>query len=316
MRHFCCFILAILAINIPFEAQEQLPPPTPQTARQALIEMFFGKEPDAFAKHLPVEARHALIHKGETPETSIVQRISMLGRQMTAQGRHVDTFDVGPTLLTSEPEGRGQDKFEVLVDHDSLMGENDEIELSIQIEKNGQPQFLPVIPRLIFSLTMEKEIWRLSEITIAGHFPLTDPDYLKGVRKEEDEGNERAASMRVGMIVTAEKTYLAGNPSRGYTCSLTDLFGKSETSEGQDPIQTPPPGWAASDSNGYHFSVSGCDSNAASRFQITAVPVESESDMKTFCADESGTVRFEAHGKGPDCLKRGQPISQAGAETD
>jgi hypothetical protein len=276
--------------------------------------MFFGKEPDAFAKHLPLDARRMLIRKGETPETSIVQRISTLGQQITAQGGHIETFDIGRTLLTSQPEGPQRDKFEVVVEHDNLMGENDEIELSIQVEKNGQPEFLPVVPRLIFSMTMEKEIWRLSEVTIAGRIPLTDPDYVNGVRKEEDEANEKGASMRVSMIASAELTYSAGNPARGYTCVLPDLFGRSGAAESPDPSGAS--GWAATEANGYHFSLSGCDGNPASKFQIIAVPVDSESKMKVYCADETGTVRFAADGKGSDCLKRGKPIPQTSVETD
>src|ERR1039457_2715898 len=80
MRYVSCIFLAAFTTSLSLQAQLQTPP---QTARQALIEMFMGKGPDAFAKHLPESARRALIRKGETPETSMVQRISMIGRQMT-----------------------------------------------------------------------------------------------------------------------------------------------------------------------------------------------------------------------------------------
>jgi hypothetical protein len=206
MRHICCLLLGAFAINISSRAQARNPTPPPQTARQALIEMFLGSDADALAKHLPESARHTLIRKGETSETSImVQRISQLIRQMSAQGEHIETFDIGPTLLSSEKdEGKEKVKTEVLVEHDSFMAENDEIELSIHMYRNGQPEFLPVIPRLVFSMTREKEIWRLSEITLAAHVPLTDPDYLKGIRKQTDEMDENMASMRISMIASAE----------------------------------------------------------------------------------------------------------------
>ena len=301
--------------SLSLQAQLQTPPQPPQTARQALIEMFMGKDPDAFAKHLPESARRALIRKGETPETSMVQRISMIGRQMTAQGEHLETFDVGPALLTSEQDGR--EKVEVIVEHDNLMGENDEIELSIHVYRNGEPEFLPVIPHLIFSMIQEKEIWRLSEATLAVHVPLTDPDYLKGVRKKEDEENERMASMRVSMIASAELTYSSKHPDRGYTCALTDLFGKGDTPGIPDqPPEVYTPDSAADESSGYHFSISGCDGNPASRFQITAVPIESDSAMKAFCANESGTVRFDANGKGAACLSHGQVLNRSASQMD
>jgi hypothetical protein len=109
MRHICCLLLASFAINISSRAQARNPTPPPQTARQALIEIFLGSDADALAKHLPENARHTLIRKGETSETSMVQRISQLIRQMSAQGEHIETFDIGPTLLSSEKdEGKEQ----------------------------------------------------------------------------------------------------------------------------------------------------------------------------------------------------------------
>lgn len=178
MRNVCFVLIAAFAIGIPSTAQTQASisqASPPQTARQALIEMFMGKSPDAFLKHLPSVASQALVRKGENPATSMVQKISMLGQQLAAQG-HVQTFDEGPTLLLSEQEeGKKKVKTEVVVERDSLMGESDEIELSIHVYNDGEPEFLPVVPRLIFTLTQENNIWRLTEATLATHVPLTAP---------------------------------------------------------------------------------------------------------------------------------------------
>ena len=160
-----------------------------------------GKNPDAFVKHLPTVAIQALLRKGENAETSMVQKIAMIGHQFTAQG-HVETFDEGPMLLVSEQEeGKEKVKKEVTVERDNLMGESDdEMEVAIHIYRDGQPEFLPVIPRLIFTMTQEKEVWRLTEATLAAHVPLTDPDYLKGVRKKEDESDESMACGRISLL--------------------------------------------------------------------------------------------------------------------
>ncbi len=160
MRNVVLILFATLTANV--AAQSQAPPqkqtPPPQTARQALIEMFMGKGPDSFVKHLPKVASQALIRKGENPETSMVQKISMIGHQIAAQG-HVETFDEGPMLLVSEQEeGKEKVKTEVTVERDNLMGESDEIEVSIHMYRDGQPEFLPVVPRLIFSMTQENEV--------------------------------------------------------------------------------------------------------------------------------------------------------------
>jgi hypothetical protein len=316
MREICFVLLVAIAANFSSQAQTLTPSQPPQTARQALIEMFMGKSPDAFAKHLPEVASRALIRKGENSGNSVVQKISMIGQQLAAQG-HVETFDVGPTLLLAEQdESKEKVKTEVIVERDNLMGENEDIELSIHVYRDGQPEFLPVIPSLIFSMTQEKEVWRLTEATLALHAPLTDPTYLKGVRKKEDEANENIASARVSMIASAEVSYLSRHPDRGYSCSLTDLFGKEDAAAtGNQPAPDYAPTFAGDESSGYHFSLSGCDGNPASKFQVTAVPTESDSGMKAFCADESGTVRFDPKGKGDSCLSRGQVLSPGGVSS-
>jgi hypothetical protein len=272
--------------------------------------MFLGKEPGSFEKHLPEIARRALIRKGETPETSLVQKIAMIGRQFAAQGEHVETFDLGSTLLVSEQSGNHQ-KAEVIIEHDYLTGEQDEIEVSVHVSTNGEPEFLYVVPRLTFSMVQEKEIWRLSEATVSAHIPLMDADYLKGVRKKADEANENMASARLSMIVTAELTYASNHPDRGYACKMTDLFGN-------DGAIAAPDGTAANsfeESGGYRFALSGCEATPASKFRLTAVPIESDSGMKAFCGDESGTIKFDADGKGSACLSRGQVLNHAVASS-
>jgi hypothetical protein len=281
--------------------------PPPQSARQALIEMFMGKGPDDFAKHLPDAARRSLIHKGETPESSVVLRISEIGRQITASGEHVETFDAGPNIIVSEREGSHQ-RVEIAVEHDSLLGEEDEIELSIHIYKDGEPQLLPVIPRLIFTLKQEKEIWKLVEVTAAAHVPLTDPDYLKGVRKQQDEANEAAAQMRIGVIAGAQIDFAAKHPDRGYTCTLATLFAPNPAATPEEGGGYYDPSQANNESNGYRFTLSGCNGNPASTYRIIAEPVDLDSEMKTFCADQSGTVKSLAGGAASGCFSHGNVV--------
>jgi hypothetical protein len=73
------------------------------------------------------------------------------------------------------------------VERDSLIGEEDKIELSVQVRKDEQPQSLPVVPRPIFTLKQEKEIWRLSEITLAAHVPLTDPGISRACARNKTQ---------------------------------------------------------------------------------------------------------------------------------
>jgi len=224
MRHVLMILTAAFAAVFSLSAQTFTAPP-PQSARQALIEMFLSKNTDDFAKHLPQDARRALIRKGETPETSTVLRISTIGRQMVAQGEHIETFDEGPTMLVSQQRD-GHERIEVMIEHDSYLGEEDEIELSVHLYKDGQPESLPVVPTLVFTMKQEKEIWRLTEATVALHVPLADRDYLQGLRKEQDEANEAAAQMRVRTIANAQTSYAAKHPDLGYACTLSNLFAR------------------------------------------------------------------------------------------
>jgi hypothetical protein len=317
MRQFWLVLLLIVVGSISLAAQtpaQTSTPPPPQSARQALIEMFMGKGENDFAKHLPEAAHQALIHKGETPDTSTVLRISTVGRQMVAQGEHIETFDVGPNILVSEQDN-GHERIEVAVEHDSLLGEDDEIELSVHVYKDGQPQSLPVVPRLIFTFNQEKEIWRLTEVTVAAHVPLTDPDYLQGLRKLQDEANESAAQMRVTVIATAETGYAAKHPESGYTCTLSTLFARDPAAAAEEGGGYFDPGQGGEESNGYHFALTGCDGVPAAKYRLTAVPLDPDSSEKTFCSDQSGTLKFVTTGKSSTCFSRGQLVNTPPAPT-
>lgn len=304
-------LIVIIALSASAASQSQIQTAAkpPQTARQALLEMFLGKAPDSLAKHLPALAKQAMITKGETPQTSIVQCISLIGRQIAGEG-HVETFDDGPTLLVSEQtEGKQKIKYEVLIESDSYTGDEDEIELSLHVYRDGQPQFLYVLPRLTFLMTQEKEVWKLTEISLAARVPLTDPEYLKGVRKKINENNEILVSGRVGAIAFSETTYAKQHPGHGYTCSLSDLFPKGPSDTMAFYGASPFP--ASNEWAGYNFEVSGCEGNPATKYQITATPLDAEAGMKAFCVDESGTVKFDASGSGSACLSSGQPLNKS-----
>lgn len=293
MRYVWPICFLVLTASISVSAQSAAPTEKPpQSARQALIEMFFGKGPDDFVKHLPDEARQALIHKGDLPQTSIVLKVASLGQEISRGGQRVETFDAGPDILVSDDEAK-HERIEIAVEHDSLLGEDDEIELSIHGYQNGELQTLPVVPQLIFTLTQEKEIWRLKEITVAGHFPLMDPDYLKALRREQGEADEGMAKMRIGMIVAGETAYANANPDVGYSCDFSKLSD---------------PGQGAEEWNGYRFTLSACGETPSKKYRLLAVPTDPEAEAKTFCADETGKTRFLKGTTASKCFVQGEQI--------
>jgi hypothetical protein len=308
MRWIRPALLFVLVGGISLHAQTVTPPP-PQSARQALLEMLFGKGENDFQKHLPEDARQTLIRKGETPDTSTILRISTIGRQMMAQGEHVETFDTGSIFLTGMMNEH--EKVEFDVERDNLMGEADEIELSVHYYKDAQPQTLPIVPDLIFTLKQEKEIWRLTEITAAAHIPLTDPDYLKGLRKQQDEEIESQARNRIMAIASGEASYVGKHPDLGYSCSLPTL----SPNPGESGVVFDP-GQGGDEWYGYRFTLSACEGTPPSKYRIIAVPMDSDAGLKTFCSDESGSVKFLAGGKTSNCFTRGKPISDDNRGSD
>ena len=60
-------ILINVYLVVVFAALSALAQPAPQTARQALLEMFFSKTPGTFEKHLPQATRAALPKAGTSP---------------------------------------------------------------------------------------------------------------------------------------------------------------------------------------------------------------------------------------------------------
>jgi hypothetical protein len=299
----------------------QSPPSPPQTARQALIEMFTGKSPDAFEKHLPEAARHALIHKGDAGETSLVQQFAAATRELSSQGKLLQTFDTGALLLSVEDKN-GQGKFEVTVERDNLTGEEDEIEVSFQISEGGEVKPMPVVPRFIFTMKQEKDIWRVSEAELVVHAPLADPEYLKTLTTMQNERNEAMAEGRIGDVARLEKQYAASNPQRGYTCKLSDLTSQNnQVNSGQADEEQPPampsgPANVGDDNFGFRFAIGGCNAVPATKFHVTAVPIDPDSGMKSYCADNSDKIRFANDGTAAGCLSAGEIVKQEAGTID
>src|SRR5579862_9190414 len=228
----------------------------PQTARQALIEMFFSKQPGTLVKHLPAVTRAALEKSGALAG---LQQYSMMASQVQARGKTLQTFEAGSVILTSEDTKTGQ-KFEVVVDSDSLRGDQDDIAISLHSYKNNQEERTPFMPRFVFSMKTESGIWTLNDISVTINLPLADPDFLKSFSDKMKAnaaassqvhihamgdnsvqastttfGGEASAIADLRKILAAETTYAATYPVVGFTCTLSDLdgFGSSETNEHQ-----------------------------------------------------------------------------------
>jgi len=297
----------------------------PQTARQALLEMFFSKTPGTFAKHLPATTLAALEKSGAMAG---LQQYGLLASQFQAQGNNLQTFETGSILLSGEDPKTGQ-KIEVTVENDALRGDDDDLELSFQTYRDGQPQRTPFMPRMTFSMKQEKQVWKLNEISVTIRLPLTDPDLLKALTEKvkpqvstattfgapsQDTFSSQPQTPAVSAagdatimaamktILTAETTYAATYPRVGYTCTLSDLdgFGSGEPNEHQAMLINS--GLASGKRYGFVFTLAGCSGAPATSFHLSAAPGANTFGRKAFCADQSGAVRELPDGNPSGCF--------------
>jgi hypothetical protein len=301
----------------------QQPAAPPQTARQALLEMFFSKTPGTLLKHLPAATRTALDKAGAL---ATLESYSLMASQLQTQGQNVQTFETGSVLLAADDPKTGQ-KTEITVENDALRGDQDDIDLTFHVFKNGQEERTPFMPQITFSMKQEAQVWTLNEISVTIHLPLADPDLLKAITEKlkpqaattstfvaHPEPLVQPASsdaMVVGAmrtILTAEITYATSYPTVGFTCSLSSLdgFGGGEPNEHQAMLINS--GLASGKKYGFVFTLSECGGAPATGFHLTAVPNGIGYGRKAFCADQSGAIRSSNDGNPATCMANGSPV--------
>lgn len=317
-----------LGLTILLSANSPAQQSAPQTARQALMEMLFSKTPGTFVKHLPTATRTALEKSGALAS---LQQYSMMASQLQTQGQNLKTFETGSVLLVSEDAKTGQ-KVEITVENDSLREDQDDLELSFQVYKNGQAERTPFMPKLTFTMKQEAQVWTLNEISVTIHVPLADPDFLKAITDKmkpqsapgtavsttafsprsdspaQPAGSDAMVVAAMRTIVTAEITYASSYPYTGFACSLSSLdgFGGGEPNEHQAMLINS--GLASGKRYGFVFALSGCGRPPASSFQLTAAPNGNAYGRKAFCADQSGVIRSAEDGNPATCVASGTPV--------
>lgn len=274
-----------------------------QTARQALIEMFFGEAPSHMEKHLPEAAKKSFSRLGALGGRNYFSEFAMMASEIRREGNQLTTFDTGPVLISAENPpavGNGPDKIELMVERDDLIGDENQIELSLHLSRNGKEQDLPVIPRFTFSLGSEADVWKLNEIVVTVRLPLNDPAFLKTIEDKQRSQNEMISMSLLQIVNAAEKNYLSEQGQ--YACSLAGL--------GSEYLFDPE--LATGSKNGYNFVISSCDGG---RYRVVAEPALADSGLRAFCSDESGETRSAADGKATTCLSSGEVLENTMGET-
>lgn len=306
MRPLCLIVLFALA-GSPRTGAQALPQQEPsQTARQALLEMLTGT-PQTFEKHLLEATKKALLQGEDSASSPIFRQFAAFRAEMAANRNHVEIFESGSTLISLD-EDEGRHKLEIGVERDDLMSDVDEIEVSFRSYKEGMLESLPVVPRLTLSMKHEKDVWKLNEITLALRVPLGDADFLEGLQKSQRQASESSAVATIRTLNTAEITYAASFPARGFTCKLSELGGSAGGDPSPEQAMLIDDDLASGKKSGYVFAINDCDVRPASKYQITASPSDPDSGTRAFCSDESAIVRYAADGKAATCLSEGVPL--------
>ncbi len=320
MRRLVLFGLAAILGATSAWAQQTA---APQTARQALLEMFFSKTPGTFIKHLPTATRTALDKSGAL---AALQSYSLMATQLQTQGQNVQTFETGSVLLAGEDPKTGQ-KVEITVENDALRGDEDDIALSFQVYKNGQAERTPFLPQLTFSMKQEAQVWTLNEVSVTIHLPLADPDFLKAITEKMTPqpgaagtfaarpessgppmGSDATVVAAMRTILTAEVSYATSYPMVGYSCTLSDLDGFGGGAPNEHQAMLINSGLASGKRYGYLFTLSECGAAPASSFHLTAAPNGNSYGRKAFCGDQSGVIRSSNDGNPATCLASGAPV--------
>jgi TonB family protein len=292
LRHFAWLLPLFLFSSLSAPAQQQ----APQTARQALLEMFFGTAPNHLEKHLSDSTRNTFKRMSGEGGMSMLDEFSMFANMTKAGGVKFETFDTGPTLLQAEEPDQNQ-KTEITVEGDNLAGDEDEIELTLHITKEGNEQPLPFIPHFTFIMKTEADVWRLNEIRAEVRVPLADPDFLKNIERQNGKQNEQSAQLGMRMIIGAQNSYRQAHGT--YACNLSGLMGKGQNNGSFGDLSTGKHG-------GYVYVISGCDST---QYKVVAEPEINDSGQRAFCSDESGAMRAASDGKATTCLSSGEAVA-------
>ncbi len=303
---FLCLCLAVF-LTAQATAQAAAPTsPTPQTSRQALIEIMFSEDRSATRKHLP----SALLSQLAAHPDEAEELITLIHRTLSPGSKAPQVFDAGPTLAVLDTGG---DKVELAMAKEDLQG--NDAEFVIVLRQLGEHADTDLAERrLAVNLRMEEGIWRLTALDYGARMQFDSAALLERyLRQMAVERPRRQAASAVGAVRTlntAQVTYSVTYPQVGFTCSLTDLDGSESGKDASERAALLIDEKLASGrKNGYAFQLSGCgEAVPAVAYKVTAVPEEPGPGRRAFCSDESGVIRSSDDGKAETCLASGQPL--------
>ncbi len=307
MTRWAILILLLTGISAAQTDVPLAPQPPKQTARQALLEMVLGEGGASFEKHLPTATKEFLKTNGTIP----LKEISEISAEFHQPGNQIETFDEGPILMRARNQQIEQ-TIEILVDDESDTGDEDELRLSLQIYRAGRPIPIPFLPTFTCMMKLESSVWRLDEFSFNGRIPIGDTGFLEALSHRlaasRTHSQEAAALHALRSVAIAQASYAAAFPNLGFACSLSALGGDSEGAPTPRAARMVEKMLSRGSVEGYSFEISDCTGSPTSHYRVSAVPDNNYADLRTFCADESGKIRYADGGQPGDCLSSGDPL--------
>ena len=175
-------VIVIVLLSATTFAQQSAAPKkavaTPQTARQALIEMLTTKSDKVFEKHLP-EALLVRMEPFKSKDAKTGKTTSPMKTANSAivSGKDVRFFPTGTTFLTYTEPKTGQ-KIDVTIDRDDLTADGNDFEFGFRLSKDGKESVSAFIPKLLVRMKQEGGQWRLAEVGFLAKLQLDDGDKL------------------------------------------------------------------------------------------------------------------------------------------
>jgi len=319
-RKFLAIVLFLSCTFVLAAGQKPEAPPAPQTARQALVEMIKGG-PSGWNKHLTVELKQKIAEqsKAKNRDSAYIIMASASPFMSLLPQKGAEVFSEGPVLVSVQEPNSGE-KVEVRVDGDEPRGDQEDIQISIHLFRNGEELNIPFLSSITIGLKKQKDIWRLNEISAPVKLTIGDPKFFEDLEgwkdspaKQEQPSEavppvrEERPQMEIAQVMTylafAESTYAQGHPDAGFTCSLADLVESLGETSGLGRLLDP--GISSGSYNGYRFSITGCGSRPSETFHIVAEPDHTGPATTAFCVNSTHVVRLSDDGRGSTCLASG-----------
>jgi type IV pilus assembly protein PilA len=109
--------------------------------------------------------------------------------------------------------------------------------------------------------------------------------------------NEASAVSALRVIATAQQTYSAQLPTRGFACDLSMLGPGTDGGSGSSKANLIDATLARGTKNGYRFRITHCapGDGVVTQYRATAIPVVAgNTGKRSFCVDETGSIHFSA----------------------